>query len=284
MPRENSLSDFDGESLTSDEEVGVTEVPVRGRSPQPSASASPDRAQLHSNKTQKGAGSVKSSASRKTDRVVTIPPITTIPRQSLTPKDRFRDTVRKIIALSRTTAIIRSGGLGAEPGVDPRRHSAFVAFGNIRQKCIIDIIDYSAVRCSFGRMTNGEFVGFLKNREACAPEPWVKVRWINIGGISWDVISALALKYGDTRLHDLPHPKSELLSRYASSVHRRLASSARPLTLQGGLLSQAFVHPCPMSYPWLFYSSIRECHKFPSSMVLSCGDHWLASFIFSSPF
>ncbi|KAN0135635.1 hypothetical protein V8E53_006526 [Lactarius tabidus] len=215
MPRENSLSDFDGESLTSDEEVGVTEVPVRGRSPQPSASASPDRAQLHSNKTQKGAGSVKSSASRKTDRVVTIPPITTIPRQSLTPKDRFRDTVRKIIALSRTTAIIRSGGLGAEPGVDPRRHSAFVAFGNIRQKCIIDIIDYSAVRCSFGRMTNGEFVGFLKNREACAPEPWVKVRWINIGGISWDVISALALKYDmhPLSIEDLLHRRGHSRSK-----------------------------------------------------------------------
>lgn len=196
MPRENSVSDIDGESLTSDEEVGVTEVPVRSRSPQPRASASQDRPQFHSNKTQKSTGSIRSSASRSR-----IPPVATIPQ--LTPKDRFRASVRKIIALSRTTAIIRSGGLGAEPGVDPRRHSAFVAFGNIRQKCIIDIIDYSAVRCSFGRMTNGEFVQLLRNREASAPEPWVKVRWINIGGISWDVISALALKYGNTRLHDL---------------------------------------------------------------------------------
>ena len=193
MPRENSLSDIDGESLTSDEEPGVTEVPVRSRSPQHRAAASPDRPQLHSDKN---AGSIKSSASRKavSDRAATIP------QQRLAPGDRFRASVRKIISLNRTSAIIRSGGLGAEPGIDPRRHSAFVTFGNIRQKCIIDIIDYSSLRCSTGRMTNGEFIEFLRNRKASAPEPWAKVRWINIGGISWDVISALALKYGNTRL------------------------------------------------------------------------------------
>lgn len=228
MPREDSLSDFDGESITSDEEAGVTEAPAaRGRSPQRRASASSDRPE----KTPKSAGSHKSITSRKTnhDRAATIP------QQSLTPKDRLRATVRKVIALHRTSAIIRRGGLGAEPGVDPRRHSAFATFGNIRQKCIIDIIDYSSLRCSSGRMTNNEFVEFLKNREASAPEPWVKVRWINIGGISWDIISALALKYGTVtpvcKIYLLP--KSESFSRYASSIHRRLASSARPCTFQG---------------------------------------------------
>lgn len=61
---------------------------------------------------------------------------------------------------------------------------------------MIDIIDYSATRASFGRMTNGEFVKFLENPEASARDPWVKVRWINVGGVSWDVVSAIALKYG----------------------------------------------------------------------------------------
>jgi hypothetical protein len=45
-------------------------------------------------------------------------------------------------------------------------------------------------------MTNNGFIKFLQNDQASAPEPWVKVRWINIGGISWDVISELGLKYG----------------------------------------------------------------------------------------
>jgi hypothetical protein len=45
-------------------------------------------------------------------------------------------------------------------------------------------------------MSNKSFVEMVE--DPCAPlrEPWVKVRWINIGGIGWDVISALVLMYG----------------------------------------------------------------------------------------
>ncbi|KAH9043666.1 cora-like Mg2+ transporter protein-domain-containing protein [Lactarius pseudohatsudake] len=212
MPREDSLSDFDGESITSDEEAGeITEAPARGRSPRPRASASSDRPHSRSDKS-KSLKSPKSITSRKTDRAATAPQQ---PYTGGTPGDRLRATVRKVIALHRTSAIIRRGGLGAEPGVDPRRHSAFATFGNIRQKCLIDIIDYSSLRCSTGRMTNNEFVEFLKNREASAPEPWVKVRWINVGGISWDVISALALKYDmhPLSVEDLLHRRGHARSK-----------------------------------------------------------------------
>ncbi|KAI9454908.1 hypothetical protein BJY52DRAFT_1427217 [Lactarius psammicola] len=217
MPREDSLSDFDGESITSDEEAGVTEAPARGRSPQPRPSASPDRPHLRSDRTlksegsRKSLGSHKSSTSRKTGHAATTPQ----QPNTITPGDRLRATVRKVIALHRTSAIIRRGGLGAEPGIDPRRHSAFATFGNIRQKCLIDIIDYSSLRCSSGRMTNREFVEFLRNREASAPEPWVKVRWINVGGISWDVISALALKYDmhPLSIEDLLHRRGHARSK-----------------------------------------------------------------------
>ncbi|KAI9445373.1 hypothetical protein H4582DRAFT_1915008 [Lactarius indigo] len=203
MPREDSLSDLDGESITSEEEAGViTEAPARGRSPRPRASASSNRPHLRSDKS-KSLKSPKSISSHKS------------PYTGGTPGDRLRATVRKVIALHRTSAIIRRGGLGAEPGVDPRRHSAFATFGNIRQKCLIDIIDYSSLRCSSGRMTNNEFVEFLKNREASAPEPWVKVRWINVGGISWDVISALALKYDmhPLSIEDLLHRRGHARSK-----------------------------------------------------------------------
>ncbi len=87
-------------------------------------------------------------------------------------------------------------GIGAEPGIDPRRESAFLTFGHVRQKCLIEIADYSSIRSSSGRMTNQEFISLLADERASAKEPWVKVRWINVGGISWDVVSALALKYG----------------------------------------------------------------------------------------
>ncbi|KAI5114896.1 hypothetical protein M0805_001812, partial [Coniferiporia weirii] len=41
-------------------------------------------------------------------------------------------------------------------------------------------------------------------------ESWVKVRWINIGGVSWDVISSLALKYDmhPLALEDVLHQRT----------------------------------------------------------------------------
>ena len=44
-------------------------------------------------------------------------------------------------------------------------------------------------------MSNNDFVNMM-NTSLLERQPWSKVRWINIGGISWDVMSALAIKYG----------------------------------------------------------------------------------------
>jgi Mg2+ and Co2+ transporter CorA len=59
-----------------------------------------------------------------------------------------------------------------------------------------------------------EFINFLSNPRACEREPWVKVRWINVGGISWDVIRALALKYDlhPLSLEDVLHLPGSLRS------------------------------------------------------------------------
>lgn len=181
MPRENSFSDSEGRSLTPDldevDESNFIPIPVpvvATSSPSHTRSPCPDR------------NAPCSPSSRKNTRI-TI----------LSPKDRFRATVRKVIHLHRTSTILsRYGGAGAEPGVDPRRASAFLHYGHIRENCIITLVDYSAVRSSFGRMSNQQFVSLLEDANAGAREPWVKVRWINVCGISWDVISALALKYG----------------------------------------------------------------------------------------
>ena len=127
----------------------------------------------------------------KTDRAAAVPP------KSPKHRDRFRAAVRKVIAVRRTSSAIVHGRRGAEPGADPRRRDSVVAYNHVYQKCLIDVIDYSSIRCSFGRMTSSGFLRFLQNDQASAREPWVKVRWINVGGISWDVISALALKYGN---------------------------------------------------------------------------------------
>lgn len=136
-------------------------------------------------------------------------------RTNVTPKDRFRATVRKVIAMRRGSMAISRGLIGAEPGVDPRRESAYLTYGHIRQKCLIEVVDYSSVRSSFGRMTNSEFIKLLADDRASAKEPWVKVRWINVGGISWDVISALAIKYDmhPLALEDLLHVRKAARSK-----------------------------------------------------------------------
>jgi len=93
------------------------------------------------------------------------------------PREHFRAAVRKVMAMHRTSHFLSSGAaVGAEPGIDPRRHSAHQFYRHIRQKCVIDIMDYSPLRTSVGRMTNGEFLKLLDDQAASERESWVKVR------------------------------------------------------------------------------------------------------------
>ncbi|EPT02958.1 hypothetical protein FOMPIDRAFT_126692 [Fomitopsis schrenkii] len=108
---------------------------------------------------------------------------------------RFRSAVHRLIAVRRASVYLASGHIGAEPGIDPRRASANSHYGHIRQQCVIEIVDYSVTKCSVGRMTNRQLVQMLASPEASKREPWARVRWINVGGVSWDVLSALAIRY-----------------------------------------------------------------------------------------
>ena len=112
-------------------------------------------------------------------------------RPKMPPRDRFRSAVRRLIAVNRSYQIM-SHGIGAEPGINPKLKSSIAAFGRIHTSCRIDVIDYSSIRFEKKRMENAEFLEFLEKPR----ESWVKVRWINVGGLSWDVIHDLAIKYG----------------------------------------------------------------------------------------
>lgn len=61
--------------------------------------------------------------------------------------------------------------------------------------------DYSATTRRVKRVTNSEFVDLMDSPQA-GREAWARVRWINIGGVSWDVMSALSVKYRQS--HCLP--------------------------------------------------------------------------------
>jgi len=142
-----------------------------------------------------GSQKTKSLKSKKSLRPVPLQDQMDDPQSTLTPIQRFRMSVRKVMRLAKTSGYISGKGPGAEPGIDVRKDSAYLNYGHIRQSCMIEIADYSSVRSSFGRMTNREFISFLDDPAASEREHWVKVRWINVGGISWDVVRALALKY-----------------------------------------------------------------------------------------
>jgi hypothetical protein len=111
MPRENSFSDEDGRSLTPDlelPEIGAPNPPVNG---QPT---------IISTTKQRFTTDTRSSTG----------PTSTGDK---TPKDKFRASVRKIIQLHRASTVFASNtGVGAEPGIDPRRDSAYLTYGHIR--------------------------------------------------------------------------------------------------------------------------------------------------------
>ncbi|KAF8167264.1 hypothetical protein B0H34DRAFT_669750 [Crassisporium funariophilum] len=133
---------------------------------------------------------------------------------NLSAKDKFRASVRKVMSMRRGTAVLGGGSrIGAEPGVDPRRASADTTYGHIHADCKIEVVDYSSVRSSHRQMGNDEFIDLMEDGHP--REPWVKVRWINIGGMSWDVIKAVSIKYNlhPLALEDVFHGHSQNRSK-----------------------------------------------------------------------
>lgn len=77
---------------------------------------------------------------------------------------------------------------GTEPGVDTSRadggHSTMV---KPHAECQITVVDFSVDKINIEECNNMEFIDFLK-----IPQPdWVQCRWINVNGLSWDVIKAI---------------------------------------------------------------------------------------------
>ncbi|KAF7322699.1 CorA-like protein [Mycena chlorophos] len=84
-------------------------------------------------------------------------------------------------------------GIGSEPGIDPKASEPQYE----HKRCVVDVCDYSHETITCTRMGNAEFTKFLDQE---VPRAAGSLRWINVGGISWDVVSKLAQRYG---LHPL---------------------------------------------------------------------------------
>ncbi|KAL2860703.1 putative CorA family metal ion transporter [Aspergillus lucknowensis] len=92
---------------------------------------------------------------------------------------------------------------GTEPGIDPNRPlPAYNAewmtsiSTNLHRRCEITVIDFSQNEMRQYALDNDTLEQFLARER----EPWVQCRWINVNGLSWDVIRVLGNEKGLHRL------------------------------------------------------------------------------------
>ncbi|KAG8903374.1 hypothetical protein FRB99_003396 [Tulasnella sp. 403] len=134
---------------------------------------------------------------------------------------RFRAIVQKVIQLNSMREFRLADN---EPGVNVSSDVAASLYGHIQEECQIELVDFGPTRCKVDRFNNQELV---KDLVVLDPEPheqeseerkrplWAKVRWINISGISWDVIKCLALRYNihPLAIEDILHGRQAYSSK-----------------------------------------------------------------------
>ncbi|EXJ84207.1 hypothetical protein A1O3_04874 [Capronia epimyces CBS 606.96] len=93
---------------------------------------------------------------------------------------------------------------GLEPGIDTSKTAPPYSEGpqeplpheSLKQRCEITVVDFSNEDVSTYDLDNDNIEEFLEK----GPAPWAEVRWINVNGLSWDVIRLLG---NHKRLHRL---------------------------------------------------------------------------------
>ncbi|KAJ5952504.1 Mg2+ transporter protein CorA-like/Zinc transport protein ZntB [Penicillium vulpinum] len=92
---------------------------------------------------------------------------------------------------------------GTEPGIDPTKplppytsEWASNIPADLHRRCQITVVDFSQHEMRQYELDNDTLEQFLQREK----EPWVQCRWINVNGLSWDVIQILG---SHKRLHRL---------------------------------------------------------------------------------
>lgn len=76
---------------------------------------------------------------------------------------------------------------GAEPGVDTQNDTDALKYHQLHTLCGITVVDFSDERVECHELDNDSLEAFLQ----VPKEDWVACRWINVNGLSWDVIRML---------------------------------------------------------------------------------------------
>ncbi|KAL2011476.1 hypothetical protein VTN00DRAFT_4194 [Thermoascus crustaceus] len=150
---------------------------------------------------------------------------TTVEEEAVSPdtfasptKINSHDTVRRRVKRSNTARSYHRDGLshdpnwqpGTEPGIDP--NVPLPPYGSdwatspptdLYRRCEITVVDFSQHEMRQYELDNDTLEQFLEREK----EPWVQCRWINVNGLSWDVIRILGNHKGLHRLaiEDLMH-------------------------------------------------------------------------------
>lgn len=104
---------------------------------------------------------------------------------------------------------------GQEPGLDPSvpdggREQVL----SLRADCDITVVDYSEDDMVMRHLTNESLLPWIERAEKMEKEggedEWVKCRWINVNGLSWDVIQALGKykKFHRLAIEDMVNTKN----------------------------------------------------------------------------
>ncbi|KAG0258182.1 hypothetical protein BG011_003447 [Mortierella polycephala] len=144
---------------------------------------------------------------------------------------RFRKAAQHAVAAQRLSAYVTRG-----QGVDPSDMDS--VFGCIETTVDVTVMDMNESRHTKRQgLDNDKFLQWLTQ-----PRPkWSKVRWININGMSWDVIKAISIKYELHHLavEDLLHvPQRTKVDMYSNQTYIACTLLTLMETLEDGTVRQ----------------------------------------------
>ncbi|CAE7178392.1 unnamed protein product [Rhizoctonia solani] len=174
MPKSNSDAD-ENDSLTSDEEA-----PPQANGSGPRSPTSTHHARRAARRRPTMAASVQPSRINPLDK----------------PIDKFRTAVRLVAKMQKTQVALKDLGFGMG-GPDPQSTRLDVLYGHLNDTCKVRVWDYGPTKSNSQSFENKfHFIHWLEEGEGDGKRPlWSKVRWINVSGLSWDVLEALHHRY-----------------------------------------------------------------------------------------
>ncbi|KAL5637063.1 hypothetical protein ACGC1H_000886 [Rhizoctonia solani] len=164
-------------------------------------------------------------------QLLSVPP----PQDLPSARDKFRSLVNKVINRRRACIAIQevvTQNHSLDQGADPRNKRTDLRFGSRITKCTIEVTHYSEGGCRTTPYSNTGLIGLLKGDSLDRLQKG-EVRWINVAGISWDVVKALAIRFN---LHPLSvedvmtdtHDKSFKIDYYQQHLFTQLTSFKIP--------------------------------------------------------